>query len=64
MECAASIVARGLAQRSPSERGKFLREMLAHTAAGLIVLEGDREATEALYRLSDAVVSRRLPEGA
>lgn len=60
-EEAASLVARGLATRRPGERGRFLRELLAHTAAGLVVLEGDREAGEAVYRLADAVVARGDP---
>src|SRR5437868_5614232 len=33
-EEAASLVARGLAVRKLGERGRFLRELLAHTAAG------------------------------
>ena len=57
-EAAASLVARGLSERKPEERGRFLRELLAHTAAGLVVLEGDREAGEAVYRLADALVAR------
>lgn len=60
-EAAASLVARGLAERQPGERGRFLRELLAHTAAGLVVLEGDREAGEAVYRLADAVGARGEP---
>jgi hypothetical protein len=31
---------------------------LAHTAAGLVVIEGEAEASEAVYRLADAVVAR------
>jgi len=38
--------------------GVFLRELLAHTAAGLVVIEGEREAGEAVYRLADALVAR------
>lgn len=58
---AASLVARALARRRPSERARFLRELLAHTAAGLMVIEGDRAAGEAVYRLADAVVTRGAP---
>jgi hypothetical protein len=36
----------------------FLRELLAHAAAGLVVIEGEAEASEAVYRLADAVVAR------
>lgn len=38
----------------------FLRELLAHVAAGLVVTEGNAEASEAIYRLADAVVSRKV----
>lgn len=55
---AASIVALALSRTPVGERGRFLRELLAHTAAGLVVCEGDAEASEAVYRLADAVVSR------
>ena len=57
-EEAASLVAGALSRRRPAERGRFLRELLAHTAAGLVVIEGEREAGEAVYRLADAVVTR------
>jgi hypothetical protein len=57
-EDAAALVARALAGRRPKERARFLRELLAHTAAGLVVIEGDRVAGEAVYRLADAVVAR------
>jgi hypothetical protein len=57
-EEAASLVARALSRRAPDERARFLRELLAHTAAGLVIVEGDRAAGEAVYRLADAVVAR------
>lgn len=57
-EDAAAVVARALSRRAPGERPGFLRELLAHTAAGLVVIEGDRAAGEAVYRLADAVVAR------
>jgi hypothetical protein len=57
-EAAATMVARALARLSPAERPRFLRELLAHTVAGLVVIEGDRAAGEAVYRLADAVVAR------
>jgi hypothetical protein len=57
-EDAAAVVARALSRRTPADRGQFLRELLAHTAAGLVVIEGDRAAGEAVYRLADAVVAR------
>ena len=55
---AAALVAGALARRGPDERGRFLRELLAHTAAGLVVIEGEARASEAVYRLADAVVAR------
>lgn len=58
---AAAVVAGALAKRRPKERAKFLRELLAHTAAGLVVIEGDRAAGEAVYRLADALVARGAP---
>lgn len=58
---AASVVAGALSRRPPGERGRFLRELLAHTAAGLVVIEGESEASEAVYRLADAVVARGRP---
>ena len=57
-EGAATLVAGALSRRTPGERGRFLRELLAHTAAGLVVIEGEAEASEAVYRLADAVVAR------
>jgi len=55
---AATLVAGALSRRGPDERGRFLRELLAHTAAGLVVIEGEAQASEAVYRLADAVVAR------
>ena len=57
-EDAAAMVARALSRRRPADRPRFLRELLAHTATGLVVIEGDRAAGEAVYRLADAVVAR------
>jgi len=55
---AAALVARALSRRPAKERPRFLRELLAHTAAGLVVIEGEQTAGEAVYRLPDAVVAR------
>ena len=55
---AAAVVAGALSRRRPGERGRFLRELMAHTAAGLVVIEGEAKASEAVYRLADAVVGR------
>ncbi len=57
-EDAAAVVAKALSRRSPKDRPGFLRELLAHSAAGLVVIEGDEAAGEAVYRLADAVVAR------
>lgn len=54
----ASIVSHELLARPPHERVRFLRELLAHTAAGIIVLDSTKAAAEAAYRLADAIVSR------
>jgi hypothetical protein len=58
LEDAAQVVARALSRRRPADRPAFLRELLAHAAAGLVVIEGERAAGEAVYRLADAVVAR------
>jgi hypothetical protein len=55
---AAAVIAGALSRRRPAERGRFLRELMAHTAAGLVVIEGEAAASEAVYRLADAVVGR------
>lgn len=52
------MIAGALSRRRPAERGRFLRELMAHTAAGLVVIEGEAAASEAVYRLADAVVGR------
>lgn len=55
---AADVVARALSKRMPADRTLFLRELLAHTAASLQVIEGCDYAAEAVYRLADAMVAR------
>jgi hypothetical protein len=60
-EDAAAVVARALSRRRPAARPQFLRELLAHAAAGLVVIEGERQACEAVYRLADAVAIRGKP---
>jgi hypothetical protein len=46
---------------APRDAGGVVAEALGHTAAGLVILEGERAASEAVYRLADAVVSRGRP---
>lgn len=55
---AASVVAQALSRRPPEARTAFLRELMAHAAAGLVVIEGDKAAGESVYRLADALVAR------
>ena len=55
---AAAIVARALRRPDLKDRGLFLRELMAHAAAGLALIEGERAAGEAVYRIADAVVDR------
>jgi hypothetical protein len=57
-EGAGDLVAGALRRSPPERRGLVLRELLAHAAAGLSALEGDKAASEAVYRLGDAVVGR------
>lgn len=57
-EDVAALVAGALSRTTAGERPALLRELLAHTAAGLVVIEGGRAAGEAVYRLADAVVAR------
>ena len=53
---ACDLVAAALRERRPPDRGLFLREVLAHAAASLTLLEGEAAASEAVYRLADAMV--------
>lgn len=55
---AAALVSTTLARLPAARRGAYLRELLAHAAAGIVILEGDKAAAEAAYRLADAVVRR------
>lgn len=55
---AAAIVSRALRRPDLKNRGRFLRELMAHAAAGLALMEGERAAGEAVYRIADAVVDR------
>lgn len=61
---AATIVAEALARRDPEARADFLRELLAHTAAGLTVIAGHVEASESVYRMADAIVARSMRSAA
>lgn len=61
LEDAAAVVAGALSRRRPKARAEFLRELLAHAAAGLVVIEGQPAAAESVYRLADAVAVRGQP---
>lgn len=62
-EDAAVVVSRALGKREAADRPLFLRELLAHAAAALVVIMDEREAAESLYRLADAVVARKTRHG-
>lgn len=49
------VVTRALSGLPPGSRGKFLRDLLSTTAAGLTALEGHEASAEELYRLADRV---------
>ena len=55
---AAAMVTRALRRPDLKRRGLFLRELMAHAAAGLALMEGERVAGEAVYRIADAIVDR------
>lgn len=55
-EMAADLVGSALRFADLDRPGHFLRAVMVHAAAGLALLEGDRMAVEAVYRLADAMV--------
>ena len=55
---AAALVADHLRARPAERRGLFLRNVLAHAAAGLALIEGDEAASAVVYRIADAVAAR------
>jgi hypothetical protein len=57
-QAAAALVAAAMKARHPDQRGQFLRQLIAHAAAGLSLIEGERVASEAMYRTGDAVIAR------
>lgn len=58
---AAALVAAALGRWGTGGRGRLLRELIRHAAAGLAVLEGDRAASEACYRIADLAASCGAP---
>ncbi len=59
MPNAAATIADALTSCPVAQRSTFLRELLAHTAAGLVIIDGEPAAAEAAYRLADAIVDRK-----
>ncbi|MDD3838120.1 MAG: hypothetical protein PHG43_09825, partial [Phenylobacterium sp.] len=57
MTSAADPLPAELGRRPPDQRARYLKEVLAHAAAGLSLLECETAAAEAVYRLADAMVS-------
>ncbi|MDX9997853.1 MAG: hypothetical protein WCY15_06285 [Phenylobacterium sp.] len=57
MTSAAELLRAELGRRPPDQRARYIKEVLAHAAAGLSLLEGETAAAEAVYRLADAMVS-------
>lgn len=55
---APDVLVAALDARPEAERPAFLRELLAYVAAGLVVAEGEALASEAAYRLADAIATR------
>lgn len=47
---------RALRDVDPKEHGARLREILSYTAAALVSTEGAQAASEAVYRIGDAVI--------
>lgn len=58
---AAAAVAGALSRKRPADRPQLLREIMAHAAASLCIIEGEREAAESVYRLADAMAIRSEP---
>ena len=55
----AALLARNLVLIPVNKRHKFLTEMLVHTAAGLVIIEGDKKAAEHVYALADAIATMK-----
>lgn len=56
---ATEVLASALDTLPVEKHGAFLREIMAVSAAGLVVIEDSQKAAEACYRTGDAVVARR-----
>ena len=60
-DLAAALIASALGHRAVGVKARFLREVIRHAAAGLALLEGDRAASEACYRIADMAASYEGP---
>lgn len=49
------VVAEAVTAHPVESRGAYLRELLTFAAAALVFTEGKRAATEAVYRIADAL---------
>ena len=55
---ASQVIAESMIALPMKERAEFLREVIAHAAAGLVVIESGRDAAAACYRAGHAVIQR------
>ena len=57
-DLAAALIAAVMRRIAPRRHARLLRELIRHGAAGLALLEGDRAASEACYRIADVAAAR------
>lgn len=55
---ASQVVAESMIALPMKERAAFLRDLIAHAAAGLVVIEGGNNAASACYRAGHAVIKQ------
>lgn len=56
-DLAAALIAAVMRRIARRRHARLLRELLRHAVAGLAVLEGDRAASEACYRIADVAAA-------
>ena len=54
----AQVVSECLIALPMKERAEFLRQIIAHAAAGLVIIEGGDHAAKACYRAGHAVIKQ------
>lgn len=59
MRSATEVITDELDALPPSEHAQRLRELLGAVAGGLVFVEGDQKASEALYRVADKIAVLR-----